>query len=109
MLEVESLLGIPNGETDLSSVGIDDGFDYAEEWSSQNEDFLFGAPNIANNMFVSIVPTISAMVCSDSPLEKLLYGKNIKYPIRQVRRTQLMELIRINPITLLYTLFQISS
>jgi len=37
------------------------------------------------------------MVCLDYPLEILLYGKNIEYLVRQVRTTQLVKLIRINP------------
>jgi hypothetical protein len=37
ILEAESLLYVSNGETDLGSVGINDGFGYAEEWSSQND------------------------------------------------------------------------
>jgi hypothetical protein len=34
MFETKSLFSIPNDETDLGSVYVDDGFNYAEEWSS---------------------------------------------------------------------------
>jgi hypothetical protein len=37
ILEIESLLGVPNGEIDIGGVGVDDGFSYAEKWSSQND------------------------------------------------------------------------
>jgi hypothetical protein len=37
ILEAESLLSFPNGETDLGGIGVDDGFSCAKEWSSQND------------------------------------------------------------------------
>jgi hypothetical protein len=38
ILEAKSLLGFPNGEIDLGGISVDDGFSYAKEWSSQNDD-----------------------------------------------------------------------
>jgi len=32
ILEAKSLLGLSNGEIDLGTISIDDGFGYAKEW-----------------------------------------------------------------------------
>jgi hypothetical protein len=36
-LEIEPLLAVIDCETNLGAIRVDDGFSYAQEWSSQND------------------------------------------------------------------------
>jgi hypothetical protein len=58
-------------------------------------DFLSGTLNIVNDMSVSIVLMSSSQWSALFRHLRYIYMVNIKYPTKQVRTTQLVELVRI--------------